>query len=105
MAQGAQEPTLGEQPFEEMVPQCYQDFKDVFSKEAFNELPLRKPWDHAIDLVPEAKLPWGKTFLLSPSEQKELDDFLKENLANGWICPSKSPMGAPVFFVKKKMAP
>src|SRR5258705_10938928 len=41
-------------------------------------------------------------FPLSPAEQKELDDFLWENLANGHICPSKSPMGAPVFFVKKK---
>src|SRR5258708_18793637 len=33
---------------------------------------------------------------------KELDDFLWENLVNGCIHPSKSPMGAPVFFVKKK---
>src|SRR5258708_22969182 len=37
-----------------------------------------------------------------PAEQKELDNFLLENLANGCIHPSKSPMGAPVFFVKKK---
>ena len=41
-------------------------------------------------------------FPLSPAEQKELDDFLHKNLTNGHICPSKSPMGAPVFFVKKK---
>jgi len=39
---------------------------------------------------------------LSASEQKELDAFLKENLESGWIQPSKSPMAAPVFFVKKK---
>src|SRR6266404_1138547 len=39
---------------------------------------------------------------LSPAEQKELDDFLQENLVNGRIHPSKSPMGAPVFFIKKK---
>ncbi len=37
-----------------------------------------------------------------PVEQRELDAFLRENLANGWIRPSKSPTGAPVFFVKKK---
>src|SRR5260221_862872 len=43
-----------------------------------------------------------RTFPLSPAEQKELDNFLQENLANGCIHPSKSPMGAPVFFVKKK---
>lgn len=36
------------------------------------------------------------------SEQKELDEFLTENLATGRIRPSKSPMAAPMFFVKKK---
>ena len=35
-------------------------------------------------------------------EQKELNQFLKENLEMGWICPSKSPMASPVFFIKKK---
>jgi transposase InsO family protein len=39
---------------------------------------------------------------LSPSEQKELDAFLKENLESGRIRPSKSPMASPVFFIKKK---
>src|SRR5258708_5179613 len=42
-------------------------------------------------------------FPLSPTEQRELDDFLHENLENSHIHPSKSPMGAPVFFVKKKV--
>jgi hypothetical protein len=39
---------------------------------------------------------------LSPSEQKELDKFLQENLHNGRIHLSKSPFGAPVFPIKKK---
>ena len=39
---------------------------------------------------------------LLPSEQKELDVFLKENLETGQIRPSKSPMASPVFFIKKK---
>src|SRR5258705_13990117 len=58
--------------------------------------------DHTIDLSPGTELPHSQTFPLSPGEQKELDDFLQENLANGHIHPSKSPMGAPVFFIKKK---
>ncbi len=85
-----------------MVPVQYHDFRDVFSKEAFNKLPPWKAWDHAIDLTPGAELPHSQMFPLSPTEQKELDDFLCENLANGPIHPSKSPMGAPVFFIKKK---
>src|SRR5258706_13878986 len=85
-----------------MVLAQYHNFRDVFSKEAFDELPPQKAWDHAIDLTPGTELPRSQTFPLSPAEQKELDDFLWENLVNGHIHPSKSPMGAPVFFIKKK---
>jgi len=35
-------------------------------------------------------------------EQKELDSFLEENLRTGQIHPSKSPIAALVFFIKKK---
>jgi len=75
---------------------------NIFSKEAFDELPPWKAWDYAIDLTPGAELPCSQMFPLSPAEQKELDNFLHENLMNGHIHPSKSPMGAPVFFIKKK---
>src|SRR5258708_27613182 len=51
---------------------------------------------------PRCQLPRGRTFPLSPTEQKELDEFLRENLVNSHIHPSKSPIGAPVFFIKKK---
>ena len=100
-AQQAQVGT-GKRSFTDLVPEAYRDFNDVFSKDAFNELPPRKLWDHTIDLIPDAELPCSHTFPLSPSEQQELDEFLWENLANGRICPSKPPVGAPVFFVKKK---
>jgi len=30
--------------FKDLVPKSYQDFKDIFSKESFDQLPLRKPW-------------------------------------------------------------
>jgi hypothetical protein len=39
---------------------------------------------------------------MSLEEQGELDEFLNEALSTGRIRPSKSPIGAPVFFVKKK---
>src|SRR5258708_14500935 len=84
------------------VPEHYKDFADIFSEEAFAHLPPRKAWDHTIELHPDAKLPRGRTFHLSPAKQKELNEFLQENLANGQICPSKSPIRAPVFFVKNK---
>ena len=39
---------------------------------------------------------------MSASEQESLRAFLDENIANGIIRPSTSPLGAPVLFVKKK---
>ncbi len=48
------------------------------------------------------KSPHRKLYPLSPVEQAELDKFLEENISSGRIRPSKSPMAAPFFFVKKK---
>src|SRR5260221_9932784 len=87
---------------ESAIPERYKDFTDIFSEEAFAHLPPRKAWDHAIELHPDAKLPRGRMFPLSPAEQKELDTFLRAHLANGRICLSKSLIEAPVFFIKKK---
>ena len=84
------------------VPEYLYDLHSVFSKESFNNLPESKPWDHAIKLVLEAKAKSYKVYPLAVSEQKELDDFLKENLDSKWIRPSKSPMASLVFFIKKK---
>jgi hypothetical protein len=36
------------------------------------------------------------------TEQTEMDAFLEKALATGCIRQSKSPLGAPVFFIKKK---
>jgi hypothetical protein len=79
----------------------FHDFEDIFSKLSFDALPDRKPWDHAIKLEPRAKAASTKVYPLSPNEQTELDAFIEEK-ASGRIRPSKSPMAAPVFFIKKK---
>jgi hypothetical protein len=92
----------GKKIFEEIVPKPYHKFKGVFSKDSFDQLPERKPWDHAIELKPGSEPFRSKVYPLSPVEQKELDAFLEENLKSGRIRPSKSPMASPVFFVKKK---
>jgi hypothetical protein len=86
----------------EGIPVHLQEFSSIFSKESFDALPNPKPWDHTIELVPGEKPSGCKVYPLSPSEQKELDAFLKENLETGRIRPSKSPMAPPVFFIKKK---
>src|SRR3954452_6068354 len=85
---------------EEIIPVHYHDFiKDVFSKESFDELPPRKPWDHMIELVPGAQPIDCKINPLSSKEQKQLDESLKENLESGRIRPLKSLMESPFFFI------
>src|SRR5260370_788928 len=43
-----------------------------------------------------------KIYSLSPPELMALQEFLKEHTRSGFICPSKSPWGSPILFVKKK---
>ena len=93
----------GKKTFEEMVPIQYRDFAKVFSEEESQHLPEHQPWDHAIDLEPDAVQHWKiKSYPMSPAEQEELDKFLKEHVAKGYLVPSKSPMVSPIFFIKKK---
>src|SRR6266436_9571380 len=55
-----------------MVPAQYHDFRDIFSKEAFDELPPWKAWDHTIDLSPGTELPHSWTFPLSLQNRRSL---------------------------------
>jgi len=84
------------------LPAYIAEFQSVFAKEDFDILPEHRKWDHAIELIPGAEPKSSKVYPLSPLEQTELDAFLEENLRTRRIRPSKSPIAAPVFFIKKK---
>lgn len=84
------------------APDFIAEFPDVFSAQEFDQLPEHRPWDHAIDLTDGFKAADCKIYPLSPAEQQALQAFLDENLANGRLRQSKSPMASPFFFIKKK---
>jgi len=88
--------------FEEVVPKVYHEYKDVFNKENFDELPPQRPWDHTVELLPGDHVIDCKTYNFTNDEQKELELFLEENLKSGQIRPSKSPFASAFFFIKKK---
>src|SRR5882724_10956098 len=88
--------------FENIVPKPYQEFQDVFAKESFDKLPDQKQWDHTIKLVPDTCNFSTKVYPLAPVKQKQLDEFLDENIKSQRIHPSKSPIVSPVFFIKNK---
>jgi len=84
------------------LPAYVAEFQSVFAKEDFDVLPEHRKWDHAIELIPGAEPKSSKVYPLSLLEQTELDAFLEGNLRTGQIQPSKSPIAALVFFIKKK---
>jgi Reverse transcriptase (RNA-dependent DNA polymerase) len=87
---------------EEQIPSEYHEFLDVFDEEKANRFPDSRIWDHKIEMKPGFEPKSFKTYNLTPEEQIELDNFLKDNLDKGYIRPSQSPMASPFFFVTKK---
>jgi hypothetical protein len=86
----------------DLVSKTYHQYLKVFSKKESERMPIRKPWDHAIDLKETFKPKKGRLIPLSPEEQKEVSDFIDDQLSKKYIRPSKSEQTSPVFFVPKK---
>jgi hypothetical protein len=84
------------------IPSTYRDFLDIFSKKKAETLPPHRPTDHAIDLEPGTKLPYGRIYSLSEVELKALKAYIEMNLARGFIQRSSSPAASPILVVKKK---
>jgi len=74
----------------------------VFEKKDLERMPMRKAWDHAIDLREGFVPKKGKIYLLSRVEREEVQEFVKNQLRKRYIRPLKSPQMLPVFFVLKK---
>jgi len=87
---------------EEMIPKRFLKWKKVFGKMESERMPIRKIWDHAIDLKEMFKLWKGRIYLLSKMEREEVQKFVKDQLRKGYIKLSKSPQTLLVFFVGKK---
>jgi len=72
--------------FEQMVPTPYHRHRKVFSKEASHRFPPKCPWDHTIDLLPDApKTLDCKVYPLAVTEGDALTEFLNEQLQKGYI--------------------
>ena len=86
-----------------LIPEEYHRYSKVFSPTAAMRFPDSRPWDHEIELLPDAPPTLDcKVYPLSYGEQITLEEFLKEHLSKGYIRRSNSPYASPFFFVKKK---
>ena len=85
------------------IPPEYRRFASVFSDEESQRFLPSRPWDHAIELKPDAPSHLRcKVYPMTRAEDEALDKFIDEQLLKGYIEPSKSPYASPFFFVKKK---
>ena len=78
-----------------------QEFPDVFPEDLPGVPPVCEI-DFSIDLEPGTKPISIPPYRMAPAELKELKDQIQDLLSKGFICPSVSPWGAPVLFLKKK---
>ena len=80
----------------------YTDFADVFFPKLAVKLSKHmKINDYAIKLVDDWQPPYGPIYSLNSVGLKTLKAYIKNNLANGFIKPSKSSAEALIFFDKK----
>jgi len=85
-----------------LVPEKFHKWIKVFGKKQSERMPIRKVWDHAIDVKEGFILRKGKVYPLSREKREEVREFVKEQLRKEYIQLSKSPQMVLVFFVGKK---
>ena len=81
--------------------QLLQIHADTIPSSLPDDLPPIRDINHEIDLIPGCTPPSRPAYRLSQPEMDELSKQINSLIEKGFIEPSKSPFGAPVFFVKK----
>jgi len=85
-----------------LVPKKFWKWKKVFRKKESERMPVRKAWDHAIELKEGFMPKKGKVYSLLREEREEVQVFVKDQLRKGYIRLSKSPQILLVYFIAKK---
>jgi len=65
-------------------------------------MPMKKIWDHVIDIKKEFVLKKRKVYLLSREEKEEVYKFIDKKLRKGYIRLLKLFQKTLVFFVEQK---
>ena len=83
------------------MQQLLKEFRDQLPENLPDSLPPKRFVDHEIQLEAGGTPPSRGAYRLPKPELDEMQVQLTKLLQKGFIEPSKSPFGAPVFFVKK----
>ena len=85
-----------------LVPAEYSEYSDVFDEAEANKLPPHRPYDCAVNLLPDQSPPYCQIYPLSPDEDCLAKEQLDKDLKRSFIRRSTSSAGAPIFFVDKE---
>ena len=67
------------------MPQKFHKWLKVFEKAESERIPVKKPWDHAINLKKDFVPRKRRTYLMSREEKREVREFIEEQLRKGYI--------------------
>ncbi|KAI3375211.1 hypothetical protein L3Q82_021716 [Scortum barcoo] len=70
------------------VPPAYHDLQEVFNKDKALSLPPHRPYDCAIELLPDAPLPSSRLYNLTRPEQEAMEGYM---LTIPWLLASSAP--------------
>jgi len=68
-----------------LVLEQFHKWIKVFGKKQSERMPIRKVWNHAIDVKEGFSLRKGKMYPLSREEREEVRKFIEEQLRKGYI--------------------
>jgi hypothetical protein len=67
------------------LPSYLEPYATTFDKEKAERMPETHPYDHAVNLKDDFVPRDCKVYLLSPIEEKEMNEFIDKNLCKGYI--------------------
>jgi len=74
-----------EKVLRKLVPKKFWKWRKVFGKKELERMPVRKAWDHAIELKEGFMPKKGKVYSLSREEREEVQVFVENQLRKGYI--------------------
>jgi len=74
-----------EETLRKLVPKRFWKWKKVFGKRESEKMPVRKAWDHTIELKEGFTTKKGKVYSLSREKREEVQAFVEDQLQKGYI--------------------
>jgi len=87
---------------EKIVLRRFHKYLKVFEKKELERMPMKKTWNHAINLRKGFVMKKRKIYSLLRIEREKVQEFVKNQLRKRYIRPSKSLQMLLVFFLLKK---